>query len=95
MCEIPVEVEAAERIKRRRGRIDEHHRVNRDATLPSFEFGMPIDESNPTTTSQLRVYKRKDCKQNVRRFDSRVWEFREIAYEIQCELLQSLGMLSR
>jgi hypothetical protein len=48
-----------------------------------------------TIGSQLRVSKREVFKQNGRRFASRVWEFRQIAYKIQCELLQSLGMLSR
>ena len=54
-----------------------------------------FDELDSTMASQLRVSKREVFKQNGRRVASRVWEFREIAYEIQCKLLQSLGMLSR
>ena len=53
-----------------------------------------FDEFDSTMASQLRVSKREFFKQNVRHFASKVWEFREIAYEIQCELLPSLGMLS-
>jgi hypothetical protein len=54
-----------------------------NAKVRQHDFGNTVplmahlDESDPTTTIQLQVYKRKVCRQNVRNFDSTVWEFRE------------------